>query len=129
MALSRCRQNFHEESEAAINKQINMELYASYAYLAMFTYFDRDDVASPGFAKFFEEASKEEREHAEKLIKYLNKRGGRVIYHPIEKPMKQEWGSCLEAMEDALSMEKDVNEEQSWPVAPLKPDLISSSDV
>jgi ferritin len=29
------RQNFHEESEAAINKQINMELYASYVYQSM----------------------------------------------------------------------------------------------
>ena len=29
------RQNFHENSEAAINKQINMELYASYVYLSM----------------------------------------------------------------------------------------------
>jgi ferritin len=32
---SKCRQNYHEECEAAINKQINMELYASYSYLAM----------------------------------------------------------------------------------------------
>ena len=29
------RQNFHEESEAGINKQINMELYASYVYQSM----------------------------------------------------------------------------------------------
>ena len=29
------RQNFHEECEALINKQINMELYASYVYLSM----------------------------------------------------------------------------------------------
>jgi ferritin heavy chain len=29
------RQNFHEDCEAAINKQINMELYASYVYLSM----------------------------------------------------------------------------------------------
>jgi ferritin heavy chain len=29
------RQNFTEECEALINKQINMELYASYVYLSM----------------------------------------------------------------------------------------------
>ena len=29
------RQNFHEECEAAINRQINLELYASYVYLSM----------------------------------------------------------------------------------------------
>ena len=29
------RQNFHTEVEAGINKQINMELYASYTYQSM----------------------------------------------------------------------------------------------
>ena len=33
--MSRVRQNFHEESEALINKQINTEMHASYVYLAM----------------------------------------------------------------------------------------------
>lgn len=35
MAVSRIRQNYHEDCEALINKQINMELYASYVYLSM----------------------------------------------------------------------------------------------
>merc|ERR1712002_719906 len=42
---SQIRQNYHEDSEAAINKQINMELYASYVYMSMGHYFERDDVA------------------------------------------------------------------------------------
>ena len=29
------KQNFTEECEAAINKQINMELYASYVYMSL----------------------------------------------------------------------------------------------
>ena len=33
--MSRVRQNFHEDSEAMINRQINMEMHASYVYLAM----------------------------------------------------------------------------------------------
>ena len=33
--MSRVRQNFHEDSEALINKQINTEMHASYVYLAM----------------------------------------------------------------------------------------------
>lgn len=41
-------------------------------------YFARSDVALPGFAKFFSEASKEERNHAEKLMEYVNKRGGDI---------------------------------------------------
>lgn len=38
-AVSRIRQNYHEDCEALINKQINMELYASYVYLSMVTNF------------------------------------------------------------------------------------------
>ena len=35
MSTSRIRQNYHPECEAAINKQINCELYASYVYQSM----------------------------------------------------------------------------------------------
>lgn len=108
--VSQCRQNFHSESEAGINRQINMELYASYCYHSMAFYFDRDDVALPGFAKFFKHSSDEEREHAEKLMKYQNKRGGRIVLQDIKKPERDEWGSGLEAMQVALQLEKSVNQ-------------------
>lgn len=110
MALSRPRQNFHQESEAGINKQINMELYASYVYQSMAYYFDRDDVALKGFSKFFKDSADEEREHAEKFMKYQNMRGGRVVLQSIQKPDKDEWGSGLEALETALALEKTVNQ-------------------
>lgn len=32
---SKLRQNYHQDCEEAINKQINMELNASYAYMSM----------------------------------------------------------------------------------------------
>ena len=35
MSVSRVRQNYKEECEAEINRQINMEFYASYVYLSM----------------------------------------------------------------------------------------------
>nr|AAQ12076.1 ferritin-like protein [Pinctada fucata] len=110
MALSQPRQNFHVESEAGINRQINMELYASYTYQSMSFYFDRDDVALPGFAKFFKHSSDEEREHAEKLMKYQNKRGGRIVLQDIKKPDRDDWGTGLESMQVALQLEKSVNQ-------------------
>jgi len=105
-----CRQNYHEECEAYINKQINMELYASYVYMSMAYYFDREDVAFPGLHKFFKKASDEEREHAEKFMKYQNKRGGRIVLQPLAKPAKDEWISPLEAVSTALELEKTVND-------------------
>lgn len=68
---SLARQNYHQECEAAINKQINLELYASYVYSSMAFYFDRDDVALAGFHKFFKESSDEERGHGEKVLKFI----------------------------------------------------------
>merc|ERR1711988_197572 len=93
MSLSKVKQNFHAETEGLINKQINMELYASYTYLSMAAYFDRD----------------EEREHAEKLISYQNLRGGRVVFKEIAKPSADEWGTAMEAIEASLQLERTVN--------------------
>merc|ERR1711917_94159 len=92
---SKIRQNYHEECEALINKRINMEFYASYVYLSMSSFFNRDDQALHGFASFFKKSSDEEREHGMKLMEYQTKRGGKVV---------------LQDMEAALELEKTVNQ-------------------
>lgn len=73
-------------------------------------YFDRDDVALPGMHWYFKHASDEEREHAMKLLKYLNKRGGRIILQDIKNPDAPGEMSAVEAMTKALDLEKEVNE-------------------
>ncbi|XP_028961779.1 ferritin-3, chloroplastic-like [Malus domestica] len=112
--VSLARQKFTDESEAAINEQINVEYNVSYIYHAMYAYFDRDNVALKGLAKFFKESSEEERDHAEKLMEYQNKRGGRVKLQSILMPVSEfdhpEKGDALYAMELALSLEKLTNE-------------------
>ncbi|XP_048660908.1 ferritin heavy chain-like [Marmota marmota marmota] len=109
-APSQVRQNYHQDSEAAINRQINLELYASYVYLSMSYYFDRDDVALKNFAKYFLHQSHEKREHAEKLMKLQNQRGGRIFLQDIKKPDRDDWESGLNAMKCALHLEKSVNQ-------------------
>ncbi|KAM3293063.1 hypothetical protein ACQJBY_036568 [Aegilops geniculata] len=86
---SLARQKFVDECEAAINEQINVEYNASYAYHSLYAYFDRDNVALKGFAKFFKESSDEEREHAEMLMEYQNRRGGRVRLQSIVTPLTE----------------------------------------
>ncbi|BBH06307.1 ferritin 2 [Prunus dulcis] len=91
-----------------------VEYNVSYVYHALFAYFDRDNIALKGLAKFFKESSEEEREHAEKFMTYQNKRGGRVKLHSIIEPPSEfdhaEKGDALYAMELALSLEKLTNE-------------------
>ncbi|MCD9640750.1 Dysferlin [Datura stramonium] len=111
---SLARQKYSDDCEAAINEQINVEYNVSYVYHAMFAYFDRDNVALKGLAKFFKESSEEEREHAEKFMEYQNKRGGKVKLQSILMPLTEfdhaEKGDALYAMELALSLEKLTNE-------------------
>lgn len=59
--------------------QIGCEVRASLEYLKFGAYWSMDNVNRPGFAKFFFESSSEEREHAIKLIDYMNMRGA---HHP-----------------------------------------------
>uniref|UniRef100_A0A6I8S302 Ferritin n=1 Tax=Xenopus tropicalis TaxID=8364 RepID=A0A6I8S302_XENTR len=108
--ISQVRQNYSHDCEAAVNRMVNLEMYASYTYLSMSHYFDRDDVALHHVAEFFKEQSKEERECAEKLMKCQNKRGGRIVLQDIKKPERDEWGSTLDAMQTALDLEKHVNQ-------------------
>lgn len=73
-------------------------------------YFDRADVALKGISHYFMKSSDEEREHARKLMTYLNKRGGKIILEDIKTPPRQEWGTAEEAFQAALQLERDVNE-------------------
>ncbi|XP_019178525.1 PREDICTED: ferritin-3, chloroplastic-like [Ipomoea nil] len=111
---SLARHHFKDACEEAINEQINVEYNISYVYHAMYAYFDRDNIALKGIAKFFKDSSEEERQHAEKLMDYQNMRGGKVVLHTILMPDSdfdhQEKGDALYAMELALSLEKLTNE-------------------
>lgn len=66
-------------------------------------------MALHGFAKKFREDSEEEREHAMKLIKYQNQRGGRVVFQDVPKSDIQEWQSALHAIEHSLQLEQTVH--------------------
>lgn len=73
-------------------------------------YFDRDDVALPGMHWYFKHNSDEEREHSMKLLKYLNKRGGRIVLQDIKNPETPGEMTAVEAMTKALELERKVNE-------------------
>merc|ERR1719260_319733 len=79
MAQQQIRQNYHEECEALVNKQINMQLYASHVYIALSSYFTRADQALPGFAHFFRKFSNAERNHGGALLEYQARRGVKML--------------------------------------------------
>uniref|UniRef100_A0A914CX15 Ferritin n=1 Tax=Acrobeloides nanus TaxID=290746 RepID=A0A914CX15_9BILA len=107
--MSLIRQNYSDQSEQAVNKTINEILHASYSYLNVAFFVDRDDITHPKLHKFFLELSDKKKAQAEKLLKYQNERGGRVILQTIQKPTRDTWSTIPEALETALNLEKHLN--------------------
>lgn len=91
--------------EAAINAQINAELWSAYLYLSMSTYCQ--DAGFPGIANWFNIQFKEEQDHAMILLNYLQSRDGRVLLAPIDA-VETEWASPLAAFEATLQHEQKV---------------------
>lgn len=89
--------------EKAINQQINVELAASYTYLAMAAYFDRQHL--DGFGAFMQRQSDEEQVHAHRLFRYLLDRGAEVSLDAIPKPPAK-FGSIEEVFRKSLEQEK-----------------------
>ncbi|KAM9577769.1 ferritin heavy chain-like [Trichechus inunguis] len=107
---SQVRQNYQQECEAAINRQINLELYASYVYLSMAFHFHRDDLALKNFAAYFWRQSGEKRKHVEMLLKLQNQGRGHIQLCDIRRPDLDDWGSRLNTMEHAFHQEQSVNQ-------------------
>lgn len=107
---SQIRQNYSADVEASVNRLINLYLKASYNYLGLGYYFDRDDVALEGVGHFFRELAEKKREGAERLLKLQNQRGGRALYQDVQKPPQDDWSKTLDAMESALALEKSLNQ-------------------
>ena len=95
----------NEKMIKAINKQLNFELESAHVYLAMQNYFA--SVTLTGFEHWFGVQYKEEVEHAQKFMDYLNDRGARVEITGFNSP-KNEFTSVLEVLETSLAHEKEV---------------------
>lgn len=82
--------------EEALNKQINEELYSSYLYWAMASWFDSKNLA--GFANWTRIQSEEEYLHARKFYDYVNHARGRVVFQAIKQP-QENWDSIEEVFQ------------------------------
>ena len=69
---SRMRQDYCQECQAAFHRHINVELHASYLYLSMAFYFDRQGMALKHFPTFFLWQWREAQEQVQTLIQLQN---------------------------------------------------------
>ena len=110
-----CRQNWSFQCEKALNQQITREYCASLSYHMLSTYFDRDDIGLNSLRDYFSKASLEEREHADKLMKYQNMRGGVVCLDnitatPFQLRDSERKHDILKAFTFAVDLEKTINQ-------------------
>ena len=98
----------NKELEILLNKQINMELAASYQYQAMAAYFD--ERALEGFSKWMSEQSKEEVEHSNKFYNYVLKRNGAI--EKIHKLARELGDYGAEVFLNDFASEQEEEEEQ-----------------
>jgi ferritin len=91
--------------QKALNDQINAEMYSSYLYLSMESYFQ--SISLGGFAKWMRGQVQEELMHGMKFYDFVVERGGRVTLDTIAKPEAQ-WKSPLDAFEAILNHEQHV---------------------
>lgn len=96
-----------EKMEKALNEQVNWEMYSSYFYLSMSSYFESTSLA--GCAQWMRSQAQEELYHAIKIYDYINERGGRAIMEAIAKP-PSDWDSSLVVFEEVLAHEQKVTE-------------------
>jgi len=99
---------FSQKCVKGINDQIHAELTASYTYQTLSIHFSRHDIALANVASFFKKSSSEEQEHADKLIHYVQLRGGHVTLKDI-KASNIDTITLLQAFEKTLELEKDVH--------------------
>jgi ferritin len=94
-----------DKMEAAINQQINAEMYSSYLYLSMATYFE--SISLGGFSNWMRQQAQEEMFHGMKMFDFVCDRGGRVTLKAIDEP-PSEWSSVLDVIKNVLAHEQKV---------------------
>ncbi len=100
-----------DKMAAALNKQLNAELYSWYLYLAMAAHFENQNFA--GTAKWLKLQANEEMNHAMKFFNYLNDVDKKAELIKIDAP-PEKLGNHLEVFEQVVNHElfitKSINQ-------------------
>lgn len=89
----------------ALNNQVNAELFSSYLYLSMSSWFSERSLS--GFASWMRVQAQEELSHGMKIYDYILERGGKVKLGVIDQP-ESVWKSAVEVVEEVAAHEAKV---------------------
>lgn len=89
----------------AVNDQLNFELYSSYIYASMASWFKSQNLE--GFANWMNIQVKEELDHANRFYDFLHSCGADVVLEAIPKPQNS-WKGIVDVFEETLAHEGKV---------------------
>ncbi len=94
-----------KKMEEALNKQIALEGYASYLYLSMASWCDREGLE--GCAQFMYRQSEEERDHMLRIFHFINEADGHALTPGIHQP-EHEFESIHALFNEVYEHEQNV---------------------
>ena len=89
----------------ALNNQVNAELFSSYLYLGMSSWFSERSLS--GFASWMRVQAQEELSHGMKIYDYILERGGKVELGAITQP-ESVWESPVAVVKEVVNHEAKV---------------------
>ena len=90
-----------------LNAQINKELFSAYIYLDISNYFY--DQGLEGFGSWYKIQAKEEQDHADLILQYLQNNGEKITLEAIDKP-NHSYTAFKDALLVSLRHERYVTE-------------------
>ena len=91
--------------EKSLNQQIELEGYASFLYLSMASWCEKEGLE--GCAAFMHRQSAEERDHMMRIFHYVNEVGEHALTPGIKQP-PHSWNSVQELLQEVYDHEQKV---------------------
>lgn len=95
-----------ERLERALNEQVRLEMEAAYIYRGISQYFS--ELGTKGFEHWFNEHVKEEIEHAQDFIDFVEEMKGHVLFGALPE-VATEYNSIEAAFETAYEHEQEIS--------------------
>ncbi|XP_064594690.1 ferritin, heavy subunit-like [Liolophura sinensis] len=100
--------NVNADCAKAVNELIQLNLAATFQYIAKSAHFREYDSEYLGMATMFSVHAREKLNDAKHLMKYLVHRGVEIEWADIPKPPVTDWAHPSKVIEQALEIEKNI---------------------
>lgn len=98
---------YTKKMSVLLSDQLKNEYKAFYLYTACAAYFDRRDAEFKGLTKFYKKMAREELDHADGIIEFMNRRGYTVLFSGVD-PVDIKNSSVSDLIRISVDFEDEV---------------------